>query len=176
MYTRHIRSVLTKRVALWLLGQALPHASDLEPHARAALRSLIAGLLAGLMVAIGATAALVALYFYLSAEGLSTNASLGCVSLISFLLAYIAYLGARGSTREVAEVSDSLELFNPEHAGKLVKSVSAVVSGFLEGMAEESEAREKTEVREVKVVMEELVEVIKAHSTDPDHFGTKQRH
>ncbi len=137
---------MKKRLALWLIGQALPRASDLRPHTHAALTAVTAGAAYGVLLAIAVAAMLGGLYFYLVGEGLSNGGALAVIGGAAALSAVIAYQIARRAADKAAQVTESLSLFaHNSHNDSLGALMKTLTDHFIDGLTEPSSTGKNTE-------------------------------
>lgn len=159
---------LAQRLALWAAGNMLPEAYVLRPYMDAFRKGIMAAVVGGFMIALGASVALLAVFTLLVDAGLGETAAMGLVGGIAVLLALLAYSSCMRSFERASQVKYSLKLFPHTSASSgdvLLESGRAIVSGFMEGLKAkpaEAEAEVDLAVAHFNREMERVVKEIEA--------------
>lgn len=159
--TDSMSSVL-KRLAIGLIGQALPEASAFSTTINQAKNGVIAATVAGALIAAFVMLLCFGLYSYLLSTGMGILPALSVTTVIVGLLAAVSLMIARQHFTRVEQSKRKMEFF-PEYQD-MGSVVEDIVAGFLEGFQQQAVREELAREREAEATAEvevEVVEVVK---------------
>ena len=151
---------LLRRTSLWLLGQALPETGALRKPARLAMIGVVVASAAGTLIALSVVAGLVALYYYVQSEGLSSGASLGVVAGVGLMAGIITFLVARSRVDAIPDSMDDLQLFQGRTTDIFGELLQMAVGGFMEGMSDRAESKAEAKAKQTREEIEDAIEAL----------------
>jgi len=129
-------SVTIKRIAIALLGQALPENGALAEILKNLRNSFIAIVIAGILISSLILLSCFSFFKLLIVKGFSQWAAIGITGLIIMLIAVLSGLSAQRYARKAKEVRDNMGLFSKNK--QLASYIEIAIKAFLEGAFESS--------------------------------------
>ena len=150
---------VSKRLALALLGQALPPSTALSGVGRAAQRGVMASVISGTMFSAFLMLSCFGFYRYLLNEVVSQDLAIALSGGLLLLMAVIASLIARGAVAKVADARESISLF-PKTQKQATSTLDDMFAAFLTGLCD-APAESKTAQNPQEASDDEKIQLVK---------------
>ncbi|MGB1540155.1 MAG: hypothetical protein ACPG80_04285 [Rickettsiales bacterium] len=153
---------LVKRLALAVVGQALPETSALATLMDDARKALLATVVTGVLLSALLLLAAFGLYLFLVEEGLAASTAVFLGAGMVLLLAIISGLIADRYTARTQRAKRKLGLFPPSDASKPSETrveLEPVIEAFLNGLLHPKEPTEEPEEKPIHRLIHEHSEI-----------------